>query len=232
MSGGAAARPRRHTFTSHLTRVLPFFALHYCLRSLERVHASFVEPYQRRRTLCAALLSDGSHGPLAGCDCRLPVRLPPSAGRYQRCCSGCQICQQAWRSGGRQVWWTWRGEWAQPQQASGWVCPPARPVVCLLLERPPAAAAPNLGDQHRLPASPPSCFGPDMPPLCRATQPAWRGGMVIQLSHSMLSVYVDPAAKTAVVDGGCLAADVDAETALHGWVGAWEAVWVGAWVCG
>lgn len=32
------------------------------------------------------------------------------------------------------------------------------------------------------------------------------------------SVYVDPESRTAVVDGGALACDVDTETALHGWV--------------
>lgn len=34
----------------------------------------------------------------------------------------------------------------------------------------------------------------------------------------MRSVFVDPEAKVAVADGGCLACDVDAETALHRWV--------------
>ena len=32
----------------------------------------------------------------------------------------------------------------------------------------------------------------------------------------MRGVYVDPVERVAVVEGGCLAADVDSETALHG----------------
>lgn len=41
------------------------------------------------------------------------------------------------------------------------------------------------------------------------------GALLLDLSR-MRSVYVDPAARVAVVDGGAQARDVDAETALHG----------------
>ncbi|EFN59850.1 hypothetical protein CHLNCDRAFT_133629 [Chlorella variabilis] len=52
-----------------------------------------------------------------------------------------------------------------------------------------------------------------------AGNPSWvDGGLMIDLSlmRRWRCVYVDPGAKTAVVDGGALACDVDAETALHG----------------
>ncbi|KAI7841233.1 hypothetical protein COHA_005070 [Chlorella ohadii] len=46
--------------------------------------------------------------------------------------------------------------------------------------------------------------------------PCWvDGGVMLDLSL-MRSVYVDPESRTAVVDGGALACDVDAETAMHG----------------
>ncbi|KAL4439985.1 hypothetical protein ABPG75_002986 [Micractinium tetrahymenae] len=41
------------------------------------------------------------------------------------------------------------------------------------------------------------------------------GGLMVDMSQ-MRSVYVDPSARTAVVDGGCLAKDIDSETALYG----------------
>ncbi|KAL4420280.1 hypothetical protein ABPG77_005620 [Micractinium sp. CCAP 211/92] len=41
------------------------------------------------------------------------------------------------------------------------------------------------------------------------------GGVMVDMSQ-MRSVYVDPAARTAVVDGGCMAKDVDSETAPYG----------------
>lgn len=66
----------------------------------------------------------------------------------------------------------------------------------------------------RLPCAPPSrvappCCLPQGNPSCVA------GGLMIDMSQ-MRSVYVDPASRTAVVDGGCMAKDVDSETALYG----------------
>lgn len=42
------------------------------------------------------------------------------------------------------------------------------------------------------------------------------GGLMIDMSRHMHSVFVDPEAKTAVVDGGALAIDIDSESSLHG----------------